>query len=204
MAAEAEISVSRIWWHRGRSDEASAHQAHAAELAGRAVSPATARVIANVARTRAIGGDPEEGLRLAREALAMAEALELDELRTHTLSTIGMAKGYLGDPTGVQDTERALELALAAHSPQAGSIANNVAVQAFFAFDLRRAGELFDEGRRIAERFGDASGVRWLRAQQASFALILGRWDDALREIEEFIAECEAGSPQLPGSRNAA
>jgi tetratricopeptide (TPR) repeat protein len=162
------------------------------------------RVIANVARTRAIGGDPEEGLRLAREALAMAEALELDELRTHTLSTIGMAKGYLGDPTGRRDEERALELALAAHSPQAGSIANNVAVQAFFAFDLRRAGELFDEGRRIAERFGDASGVRWLRSQQAAFALILGRWDDALRMSEEFIAECEAGSTHYLEGRTRA
>jgi tetratricopeptide (TPR) repeat protein len=70
-----------------------------------------------------------------------------------------------------------------------------VAVQAFFAFDLRRAGDLFDEGRRIAERFGDASGARWLRAQQAAFALMLGRWDDALREMERFIAECEAGAP---------
>jgi class 3 adenylate cyclase/tetratricopeptide (TPR) repeat protein len=194
-AAEVEISVSRVWWHRGRSDEASAHQVHAAELAGSAVSPATARVIANVARTRAIGGDPEEGLRLAREALAMAEALELDELRTHTLSTIGMAKGYLGDPTGRPDEERALELALAAHSPQAGSIANNVAVQAFFAFDMERAADLFDEGHAIAERFGDAAGARWIRAQQVTFALMLGRWDEALEGAERFIAECEAGSP---------
>jgi len=194
-AAEAEVSLSRIWWHRGRHDDASLHLERAAELAGTEASPATARVIANVARTRSIGGDPEEGLRLAREALATAEALELDELQAHTLSTIGMAKGYLGDPTGRRDEERALELALAAHSPQAGSIANNVAVQAFFAFDLRRAGELFDEGRAIAERFGDASGLRWLRAQQAAFALIVGRWDDALREMERFIAECEAGSP---------
>lgn len=194
-AAEAEISLSRIWWHRGRRDDFSRHLERAAELAGAEASPATARVLANVARTRSIGGDPEEGLRLAREALAMAEALALDELRVHVLTTIGSAKGYLGDPTGVQDTERALELALAAHSPQAGSIANNVAVQAFFDFDLRRAAELMDGGRAIAERFGDASGVRWLRAQQASLALTLGRWDDALREIEEFIAECEAGSP---------
>ncbi len=194
-AAEAEIAVSRVWWHRGRKDEASAHQTRAAELAGSAVSPATARVIANVARTRSIGGDPEEGLRLATEALAMAEALELDELRAHALSTIGMAKGYLGDPTGRRDEERALELALAAHSPQAGSIANNIAVQAVFAFDLRRAGELFEEGSRIAERLGDASGVRWLRAQNATFAFILGRWDEALEGAEMFIAECEAGSP---------
>ncbi|MBM2823534.1 MAG: Guanylate cyclase protein [Thermoleophilia bacterium] len=125
----------------------------------------------------------------------MAEALELDELRASALATIGTSKGYLGDPTGVRDLERALELAVAANSPRAGTIANNIAVAAFFALDLRRAGELFDEGRAIAERFGDASGVRWLRAQQALYSLILGRWDDALRMIEEFIAECEAGSP---------
>jgi tetratricopeptide (TPR) repeat protein len=131
----------------------------------------------------------------------LADALELDELRAHALVTIGLSKEYLGDLSGVQDTGRALEIALAAHSPQAGTIANNLAVSAAFAFDLRRAAELFDEGRAIAERFGDASGVRWLRAQQASFALFLGRWDDALREIEEFIAECEAGSPHyLEGS----
>ena len=61
---------------------------------------------------------------------------------------------------------RELSLKLAANSPLAGTIANNVAVEAFFALDLRRAGELFDEARQIGERFGDASGVRWLRSQQ--------------------------------------
>jgi len=194
-AAEAELSLARIWWHRGQGDEAGAHEQRAEELAGGGSSRTAARVLAYIARTRAIGGDPSQGLRLATEALAMAESLDIAELRAHSLSTIGMSKGYLGDPTGREDEERALDLAIAANSPFAGSIANNVAVQAFFAFDLRRAGDLFDEGRRIAERFGDASGARWLRAQQAAFALMLGRWDDALREMEDFIAECEAGAP---------
>ena len=201
-AAEAEISVSRVWWHRGRSDEASAHQTHAAELAGTAVSPATARVIANVARTSAIGGDPQEGLRLANEALAMAEALELDELRTHALSTIGTAKNEVGDATGVQDLERALELALAANSPQAGTIANNLAVHALFALDLRRFAELFAEGRLIARRFGDGVNARWLRGQEPFAAYALGRWDEALRGADEFIAECEAGSPHYLENSN--
>src|SRR5207249_5038952 len=79
--------------------------------------------------------------------------------------------------------------------PVAGSIANNVAVQAFFSFDFRRAGELFEEGLQIAERLGDASGARWLRAQVGSFALVLGRWDESLQLLDEFIRECEAGSP---------
>jgi predicted ATPase/class 3 adenylate cyclase len=194
-AAEAELSMSRIWWHRGRHDEAIVHLQRAEELGGNELSPAAARVLATIARTRAIGGDPEEGLRLAMDALAMAEAFAIDELRAHALTTIGLAKVYLGDAAGARDTERALEIALAANSPLAGTIANNVAVNAFFALDLRRAGELFDEARQIAERFGDASGVRWMRHQQAIFALILGRWDEALRGTDEFIAECEAGSP---------
>jgi tetratricopeptide (TPR) repeat protein len=102
---------------------------------------------------------------------------------------------YLEDPSGVKDGERALEIALAINSPQAGSIANNVAVQAFVKFDLRRTGELFTEGLEIAERFGDASGLRWLRHQCAMSALVEGRWDEALEGEGAFIAECEAGSP---------
>jgi hypothetical protein len=142
-----------------------------------------------------IGGDPSQGLRLATDALALAEKFDDDELRAHSLGTIGMSKGYLGDPTGAEDEARALEIAVAANSPIAGPIANNIAVRAVFAFEWRRAGELFDEGQRIAERLGDASSVRWLRAQRALSALLLGRWDDAWAMIEEFIAECEAGSP---------
>jgi hypothetical protein len=68
-------------------------------------------------------------------------------------------------------------------------------VYAFVKFDLRRAGELFAEGLEIAERFGDASGLRWLRHQCAASALIEGRWDEALEGEGAFIAECEAGSP---------
>ena len=195
IAAEAEISVSRIWWHRGQKSEASAHEARAAELAGSEPSPATARVLASVARGQSIGGAREEALRLATEALAMAELLGLGELEAHALTTIGMAKMYLGDPTGARDLDRAFEVAVAANSPQAGTIANNIAIQAFVALDMRRADELFEEGLQIAERFGDASGVRWLRHQCASMELVLGRWDEALEAEGAFIAECEAGSP---------
>jgi class 3 adenylate cyclase/tetratricopeptide (TPR) repeat protein len=204
-AAEAELSISRIWWHRGQRSDASSHEERAAELAGTEPSPATTRVLASVARGKSIGGAREEALRLATEALTMADSLELDELRAHALTTIGMAKMYLGDPTaGRGDLDRAFEIALAANSPQAGTIANNIAVQAFVALDLRRADELFEEGLQIAERFGDASGTRWLRGQCATSTMALGSWDEALGALDEFIAECEAGSPHyLEGATRA-
>jgi predicted ATPase len=194
-AAEAELSIARIWWHRGKRDESETHEARAIELVGEEHSPAAARVLAQVARTRGIAGEREEGLRLAEEALAMAEVLGIDELRAHALTTIGMAKMYRGDPTSVADVERAMEIAIAANSPLAGTIANNLAVHAFAQLDMRRCDDLFTEGLRIAERFGDASGVRWLRGQCAAFDHVLGRWDEASAALDAFIAECESGSP---------
>ncbi len=194
-AAEAELSVSRVWWHRGQRDESIRHTTRAAELAGTTPSPAAARVLANVARTRMIAGEPAEGLRIGEQALAMAEALGIDEIRAHALSTVGSSKGYLGDPEGVADMERALEIAVGVRSPQAGTILNNLAVHALFELDIRRGAELFAEGLRVAELYGSASDARWLRGQRAGSAYVLGRWDEFLVLGGRFIAECEAGSP---------
>jgi class 3 adenylate cyclase len=201
-AAGAELSLSRIWWHRGHNDQAREHEERAEELVGGSTSHAGARVLAYIARTRTIAGDAAGGLRLASDALVRAEELHIDELRAHALSTVGLAKGFLGDPTGPEDETRALDLALAINSPFAGTIANNVAVAAVFDFDLVQAADLFAETLRIAERVGDASGMRWARHQLAWSALVLGYWDDALRQFDAFIAECEAGSPHYLEARS--
>jgi class 3 adenylate cyclase len=192
-AAKAEVSLSRIWWHRGLSETSREHERRALELAGDGPTLTTAWVRAMIARTIAIGGDPTEGLRLASQAVAVAETLGADELRAHALATIGLSKRYLGDPAGPDDEQRALELAIEIHSPVAGSIANNVAVGAFFDGDLVRARALFEEGVPIAERFGDAAGAKWLRSQVTMMAYHFGQWDDALPVIEASIAASEAG-----------
>jgi len=41
----------------------------------------------------------------------MADDLGLGELQAHALATIGLAKRDLGDPSAVEDMERALEIA---------------------------------------------------------------------------------------------
>ena len=82
---------------------------------------------------------------LAEAAFAMATELGLDELRAHALTTIGMAKNDVDLGSGIADMERALEIALAADSPVAASIVNNLAVYATFAGDFRRTDELYAE-----------------------------------------------------------
>jgi class 3 adenylate cyclase/tetratricopeptide (TPR) repeat protein len=200
-AAEAELTLSRVAWNRGESERARAHELRAEELAEGRSSATSARVLAYVARTLAIKGDSEQALGLAREALSGAEAHGIADLQAHALATIGLAKHYLGDPTGPEDERRALELAMEANSPLAWSIANNVATQAFFEFDFTRAAAAFDEGAQIAERFGDRAGVRWLRMQRAALAHQVGHWDDALTLLDEFIAECEEKSPHYGEAR---
>jgi len=199
-AAEAELALSRIWWYRGENETVGVHQDRAEALVEGAASAAAARVLAHIARTRSIAGRRSDGLQLASSALALAEALGLDDVRAHALATVGLSKVYLGDASGKEDQLRALEIATAANSPVAGAIANNVAVNAFFDFDIRLASELIDEGLRIAERFGDAAGVRFLRAHRVSFALFRGEWDAALVRADKFIAECEA-SPHVMETR---
>jgi class 3 adenylate cyclase/tetratricopeptide (TPR) repeat protein len=200
-AAEAELALSRIWWNRGDSEQSNAHEARAEELVGAASSPVAARVLAHIARSRVIGGHHPEALPLAREALALAEGFRMDDVRAHALATVGLAKIYLGDPTGRDDEVRALELATAANSPVAGAIANNVAVNAFFDFDLPGSSDLIDEALRLAERIGDASGARFLRGHRPTYALLLGKWDEAVELADEFIRECETGSPHYMETR---
>jgi tetratricopeptide (TPR) repeat protein len=125
----------------------------------------------------------------------MAEQLGLDELRAHALTTIGMTKNYVAERSGVEDMERALELALQIDSPIASSIVNNLAVQATILGDLRRTDELYAEALRLAERFGDRASMRFVGANRIWLDFMQGRWDQALEAADAFLAECEAGSP---------
>ncbi len=194
-ASEAESYLARTCWERGEHDLVREHLARAEALAGDSISIATARVLAFSSRIREIAGEHDEGRRLAEAAFAMATELGLDELRAHALTTIGMAKNDVDFGSGIADMERALEIALASDAPVASTIVNNLAVYGIFAGDFRRTDELYSEAMRLAERYGDAASVRFVRGNRFFLDFFLGRWDRALESADTFIAECEAGSP---------
>jgi class 3 adenylate cyclase/tetratricopeptide (TPR) repeat protein len=194
-ASETESFLARVHWDRGEHELAHEHLARAEELAGDSVSVAAARVLAFSARIREIDHEVDEGRRLAEAAFAMATELGLDELRAHALTTIGMAKNDAGDTSGVEDIERALEIALEIDSPIAGTITNNLAVYATWAGDFPRTDELYVEALRLAERYGDASTIRFVGGNIIWLDFMVGRWDRALAAADAFIAVCEAGSP---------
>src|SRR5207247_3049411 len=89
LAAEVTSILAENAWIDTRHDRAM-------ELSVRAValtedmppSPTRARVRAQHARRSYLAGSNEDGEALARSTLAEAEALELDDVASHTLNTI--------------------------------------------------------------------------------------------------------------------
>jgi tetratricopeptide (TPR) repeat protein len=184
-----------MFWDRGQAEGVREHITQAEQLAADSVSASSAYVLAVSARFLAIAGADERALEMARNALELAEQLGLDELRAHALTTVGMAKCDLGDGSGLEDMERALEIALAIDSPVAATTVNNLGVYGTIGGDIVRADAYYHEARRLAERFGDGQTVRFVRTNLIWAAFMRGRWDEARTDADSFIAECEAGSP---------
>jgi class 3 adenylate cyclase/tetratricopeptide (TPR) repeat protein len=198
-AAEAEAILAQTIWFQGRQDEVDPHlRAAEALVEGAPPSRAVARVLAWSARYSMLAGDNPRGLEGAREALALAEKLDLDELRIHALTTIGSAKERLGDTTGRDDIERAVEIGEAASSPLTPGALNNLGV-VIDTTDLRRVQSLYREAVHQAERFGDHRILRFLRGNLIPVHWVLGEWDEALAAADLFIAECEASPHVLEG-----
>jgi tetratricopeptide (TPR) repeat protein len=195
-AAEAEVMVGEEVWMQGQREAAFSHLEHAAALLREApASRSKAVVLCSLARFLRNDGRNEEAIAVGREALAMAEQLELDDLCANALSTIGVARAETGDLGGVDDLERSLTVARRAVSSESVRAFLNLGSILARLGDLPRAFALHEEGRRAAERFGDLGGIRWLAAEHLYEDYWFGRYDEALRHAEEILAEVEAGTP---------
>jgi len=193
-AAEAEAFLAHAAWYGGHRDDVDAHISAARTLvAGRAASAAKARVLCFSARFQMLAGRNDEALEVAREALALAETLSLDELRAHALTTIGSSLNRI-DRSGRREVEEALAIARDANSPTAATTLNNLAVLTVWDGDFPRAQEMYREAQVVAERFGDRDGLRFTRGNGIFTSWVLGQWDAAAEAADAFIAEC-ASSP---------
>jgi class 3 adenylate cyclase/tetratricopeptide (TPR) repeat protein len=195
-AAEAMALLGRLLRRQGHGQEGMRHLREAAALlAGAPASPSKGFVLAQLAGAHIIGGESAEAVEAGRAAFAIADALDLDGLRAEALQWIGAGRLDRGDRGGVDDLERAAAIAVRANSPAACTIVANLATTRAGFGDLRRAVELHAEARRLAERFGHASQLRYLGVEDAWDRYLQGRWDDALALADAWIAEVEAGSP---------
>ena len=196
LAAEADALLAELWWFRSEPARSSEHLERARALVeGLPTSRAKARVLSQVSRYRTLAGAYEEAIRIATEVLAMAEELGLPDLQAHALNNIGTAKTNMGDASGLDDLERAVEIALAAGSAEVARAFNNLAISTWAMGDLRRGRVLMGEAVAHGERLGLADFTRFARNVELWLLFREGHWDVALPPTEEFLATCEAGTP---------
>ncbi len=188
-AAEAETLLADSAWEHGRRDDAYAHLDRAQQLiAGGDASTARARILSVASRYLALAGRSREAIEVGSQALAMADALGLDEIRAHALDNISIAKEDLDDRSGRDDLLRSIEIARAVNSPELGRSLNNLAVRTSDDGDPGRAVEILEEAIAFGDRVGSRN-ARFARGSIIGLLLDLGRWDEAMDAADRFIDE---------------
>jgi class 3 adenylate cyclase/tetratricopeptide (TPR) repeat protein len=194
MAAEADVLLAELAFRQGDLEDAFARLERAAELlAGERPSRQQAYVTSTLSRFRAAAYDSEEALDLGRRALEMATALGLDEIRAHALNNIGLARVTLGDPDGIADLEESVAISDAIGSLESVRGRLNLGTTLAHLGDLERAFAVHAAGRQAAERFGDATGIRWFAIERLFECYWRGLWDEALGTAATLLADV-AGS----------
>jgi class 3 adenylate cyclase/tetratricopeptide (TPR) repeat protein len=193
-AAEAEARLGSIWMLRGDQDAALQHVEHARELVEeRGPSPEKAFVLQELGRILMMAEHLDRSIQVARESLGIAEQLGLEGSRARNLNTMGCARVVAGDARGVDDLERAIEIAAAANSHEEVAAVANLHSMMMMLGDLARARELHVQAQEVADRLGLIGFIDWQRGEHAMHCYWDGRWDEALATADEFIREVEAG-----------
>jgi class 3 adenylate cyclase/tetratricopeptide (TPR) repeat protein len=202
-AAEAEIILAELASYAGEHDRASNHLDRALDLIEpEPASWTKAFVLSHAARLNLLRARLEAAIALGRQALQIADSLDLDEIRVHSLNTIGTARVEQSEPAGLEDVEESLRLAQRINSPESARGYLNLSVLTAMSGDLSRSVAVHSEGLREAERLGVEGWLRFLRGHSAQYAYWGGRWRDAMNSAGEFLAETEAGSPHYEENQN--
>jgi class 3 adenylate cyclase/tetratricopeptide (TPR) repeat protein len=192
-AAEAEILAGEVFWLLGRQDEGFERvRAAQALIADQPSSYSKGYVLANASRFATLAGENEDGIRFGREALAMAEELGIDALRSHALNNIGMARVALGDTAGVDDLEQSAAIAVDANSIESVRAYGNLASVISDLGELERAWVMRGEALRLGERFGVRDWLAWIRGDLCWNLYFQGHWDETLEKLDASIAEAVA------------
>jgi class 3 adenylate cyclase len=195
-AAELEVALAEVAWVDGEHGSVWEHLERALDLvADRQRTEEKARVLSQIARHRMLAFDTPAALEVGTEALAMAEAFGLDELRADTLVTIGAGLANAGHAEGIERIREGLELALASNALHVAMRAHHNLGATIWPTDHVEANRHTVEASRIARRVGGDVAARYSDAMRVANEYYLGNWDESVRLAAAYSAKSEAGHP---------
>ena len=170
--------LHRAQWYQGRGEESLATVERAlALLPPDEISPAHGTLLSAQAKTMMLRGKHVKAVEVARETLAVADALGDRQLRGRALNTRGTSRMCLGEvDAGVADLREALALAMQyGFASEENSAWVNLADALHLAGRLREARAVIEEGLARELR----PGYVWLVVLSAELAIEAGEWDEA-------------------------
>ena len=187
-AARTEMLLGEYRWLRGDHPGSDEHFRVAEGLADRmSDDSAKLRVLANLARFAMLADENDRAVALGRPALALAEKLGRDDMRSHILNSVGVARTAMGDNAGLANLEESREIARGAGGPDylraCGNLASVLTVQG----ELRRSAELHREAFQIAQEIGFEESAGWLGTEIAGDHMLAGEWEEARQLADELI-----------------
>jgi len=193
-AAECQTILGDVSWRRGDRDAAFEQLEQA--IAGLAEpSHARAYALSELARMRNAASEPETAVALGLEALEIADELGLGEVRVSALTTIGIARTLTGDAGGIDDLRRSVDTAAEIGSPESVRAYYNLGAMLGISGQLLASFDALAEGRRLAQRFGDAAWIAWYEAERLYEHYWRGAWDDALALADRIVASASGDEP---------
>ncbi len=143
-----------------------------------------------------LAGRFEESIEIGADALALAQELGLDSQRARVHILIGCSRCCLGDSDGFAEIESGIAIADAAGAVTAVILGyGNLSSELVFFARLDDARAAFQQAVEAAERHGLAGARSGMLHDAAGWALLDGRWDDALALAGEVIDDLADGRP---------
>ena len=191
-AAKAAVALAEAEWGHGDKERAVAHLERASDIVAAEGSDARARapVVNEQARYLMLAGHGAEAVELADEGIRLAEEIGDVQLLGAALNNRGVARVSIGDPEGVGDIERAIELVRGVDWHESIRAGSNLGSILYALGDVARAEAVHLEALALADRFEDSVGQRWISTELAQDRVYTGGWDDALRRADAMIESC--------------
>ena len=197
----ALIALAGMVWVQGDTTRSSALEREAIEKLERH-PPGEELLLAyvRIGGSLSIAGRSQEALEIVDRALKLAEDLRLQSFLSRLYQFRGIARCDLGDPGGVGDLRKALEVARESGDLFAEGVGYTNLASNLLPTSPIEALASWDEGIAFAEKRG-ITGNRYWQLAESTWALFdLGRWDEVIERAIEVVEWADRGGLMYAGA----